>query len=83
MVFSTYKKQRIHFASLGFKPLTIAEELERLKCSRVSIYKFLKPYRATGSIGRRIGSGRPSKATAEIKQIVDDQMRLDDEMIPH
>ena len=82
MVFSTYKKQRIlHFASLGLKPPTIANELqkERLKCSRVGIYKFLKHYRETGSIGRKVGSGRPSKVTAEIKQIVEDQMRLDDE----
>ena len=75
MVFSTYKKQRIlHFASLGLKPPTIAKELEKekLKCSRVGIYKFLKHYRATGLIGRRVGSGRPSKVTAEIKQIVED-----------
>ena len=86
MVFSTYKKQRIlHFASLGLKPPTIAKELEKekLKCSRVSIYECLKHYRATGSIGRRVGSGRPSKVMAEIKQIVKEQMRLDDEMTAH
>ena len=34
-------------------------------------YKFLKKYEATGSISRRVGSGRPSKITAEIKQIVE------------
>ena len=33
----------------------------------------------TGSIGRRPGSGRPSKITEEIKQIVEEQMRKDDE----
>ena len=85
MVFSTYKKQRIlHFASLGLKPLTITKELEKdkLKCSRVGIYKFLKHYRAMGSIGRRVGLGRPSKVTAEIKQIVE-QMRLDDKTTAH
>lgn len=52
---------------------------EQLNCSRVGIYKFLRTYSATGSIGRRIGSGRPSKITGEIKQIVEQQMRLDDE----
>ena len=86
MVFSTYKKQRIlHFASLRLKPPTIAKELEKegLKCSRVGIYRFLKHYQATGSIGRKVGSGRPSKITAEIRQIVDDQMRLDDETTAH
>ena len=85
-VFSTYKKQRIlHFASLGLKPPTIAKELEKekLKCSRVSVYKFLKHYQATGSTGRRVGSGRPSKVMAEIKKIVEDQMRLDDETTAH
>ena len=86
MVFSTYRKQRIlHFASLGLKPPTIAKglEKEKLKCSRVGVYKFLKHYRATGSIGTRVGSGRPSKVTTEIKQIVEDQMRLDDETTAH
>ena len=64
------------------KPPTIANELqkENLKCSRVGIYKFLKLYRRTGSIRRKAGSGRPSKVTTEIKQIVEDQTRLDDEM---
>ena len=33
----------------------------------------------TGSIARRVGSGRPSKVTAEIKQINEEQMRRDDE----
>ena len=82
MVFSTYKKQRIlFFASQGLKPPAIAKELrkEDLNCSRIGIYKFLKKYEATGSIGRRFGSGRPSKITAEIKQIVEEQMRADDE----
>ena len=33
----------------------------------------------TGSIARQPGSGRPSKVTAEIKELVEAQMRLDDE----
>ena len=40
---------------------------------------FLKTYHATGSISRRVGSGRPSKITAEIKKLVEDQMKIDDE----
>ena len=36
-------------------------------------------YHDTLSIGRRPGSGRPSKITAEIKAIVEAQMRVDDE----
>ena len=47
--------------------------------SRSGICKFIRRYKETGSIGRRPGSGRPSKITEEIKQIVEEQMRKDDE----
>ena len=79
MVYSTYKKLRIlYLHSQGFKAPTITKMLakEKLKCSRVGVAKV---YEATGSIARRPGSGRPSKITAEIKDIVEEQMRLDDE----
>jgi transposase len=82
MVYSTYKKQRIlYLYAQGYKPPTIKKllEQEKLKCSRVGIHKFLKTYHATGSIGRRVGSGRPSKITAEIKKLVEDKMKMDDE----
>ena len=82
MVFSSYKKQRIlFFYSKGYKAPTIAKLLhnEGLPCSRVGVAKFIKKFEETGTITRRVGSGRPSKVTAEIKQIVEDQMRLDDE----
>ena len=51
-------------------PPTIKKLLgqEKLKCSRVGIHKFLKTYHAMASIGRRVGSGRPSKITAEVKR---------------
>ena len=60
---------------------TIAKLLhnEGLPCSRVGVAKFIKKFEETGTITRCVGSGRPSKVTAEIKQIVEDQMRLDDE----
>lgn len=82
MVFSSYKKQRIlFFYSKGYKAPTIAKLLhdEGLPYSRVGVAKFIKKFEETGTITRRVGSGRPSKVTAEIKQIVEDQMRLDDE----
>ena len=82
MVYSDYKKQRVlALASQGLKPPSIAKELrkEKLTCSRVGVYKFLRKYKDTGSMARRIGSGRPSKVSAEIKQIVEDQMRRDNE----
>ena len=82
MVFSTYKQQRIlvHY-SRGYKAPTIAKLLqeENLRASRVGIAKFLKKFNETGCIQRRPGSGRPSKISAEIKEIVEEQMRADDE----
>jgi transposase len=80
MVYSTYKKQRIlYLYSQGYRPPTIKEMLDKknLKCSRVGVYKFLKLYSTTLSINRRVGLGRPSKITAEIKQLVEQQMRTD------
>ena len=82
MVYSSYKRQRIlHHYFQGRNAPTIAKLLleERLKASRVGIAKFLAKYRETGSVGRKTGSGRPSKITAEVKKVVEDQMRLDDE----
>ena len=49
----------------------------------MGVYKFLRTYNATGSIGRRGGSGRPSNMTADIKEIVKQQMRSDDETTAH
>ena len=40
---------------------------------------FFIRYRETGSIGRRPGSGRPTKMTAAVKQAVEEQMQLDDD----
>ena len=82
MVYSSYKLQRILYHLLrGHKPPTISWLLHKdsLKASCVEIVKFLKKYRETGCIGQRPGSGRPSKITAEIKVIVNEQMRKDDE----
>lgn len=82
MVYSTYKLQRILFYHLqGYKAPTITRLLlqEKLKVTRVGVAKFLKKYEETGSIGRRPGSGRPTKVTAEVKAIVDQKMKQDDE----
>ena len=51
-----------------------------LQASRRGIGKFLQKYLETDTIGRRPGSGRPTKITAEIKAIVEEQMRTDDEI---
>ena len=83
MVYSTYKKQRIlHLRSQGLKAPTITKilrEEEKLQCTRVGVAMFLKRFETTGTLSRHPGSGRPSKITAEIKRIVENQMQLDDE----
>ena len=83
MVYNTYKKQRIlSLYSQGLKAPTIAKilrEEEQLRCTRVGVAKFLKKFEETGSLSRRSGSGRPTKITAEIKEIVEQQMQRDDE----
>ena len=78
-----FKKQRIlNYRSQGLKAPTIVKVLreeEQLSCTRVGVAKFLKKFEETGSLARRSGSGRPSKITGEIKEIVEQQVQHDDE----
>lgn len=69
----------LHFA--GYKSPTIAKLLweEGMQASRQGIDKFIRQYRQTGTIARKLGSGHPSKVTAEMKTLVEEQMHLDDE----
>ena len=43
------------------------------------ISKFLKKFREMGSIQRHPGCDQPSKISAEVKEIIEEQMRADDE----
>ena len=76
-------KQRIVFLSTTHKSptCTITKILhkEGIKASRRGVLKFIKRYRRSGTIHRLPGSGRISKITEEIKAIVEEQMREDDE----
>lgn len=79
MVYTDYIKQQIiYYHTLGHRAPTIETLLqeEKLKASRVGIDKFLKHYR---EMARKPGSGRPSKLTTEMKLIVEEQMRKDNE----
>ena len=81
-MYSRYKRQRIlHFARMGYKPLTICRMLreEGLIANRMGIHKFLEKHRETNNIERRPGSGRPAKMTAPVKALVEQRMRDDDE----
>ena len=78
-----YLKQRILYYHLqGYRPYTISimlQKKESLSASRQGILAFLGRYRDTGSIGRKHGSGRPSKICAVVMQLVEGQMQRDDE----
>ena len=52
---------------------------EGLEASVVGIYNFLRRYEENGHIKRMPGSGRPSKVTVEVKDIVEAKMQEDDE----
>lgn len=82
MVYSSYTKQRIvYYYRKGYRAPTICQLLqkEQISTTRVGIAKFLDKYEETGSIARAPGSGRPTKITAEVKEIVEAKMREDDE----
>ena len=88
-MYSLYKRQRIIFyhnqvyKSPAWDVRRRLLHAEGLAASRRGISKFIAKYRETGSIGRRPGSGRPSKITAEVKEIVEEQMQTDDETSAH
>ena len=69
----------------GLKAPTITQyfQAENIDCARQNVAIFIKKYSQTKSICRRSGSGRPSKITAEVKAIVEEEMRKDDETTAH
>ena len=48
-------------------------------CHNVCAFIFLYRYRRFCTIARKVGSGRPSKITDHVRQLVEQRMRLDDE----
>lgn len=81
-MYSSYKRQRIlyHYKH-GLSAPGICKRLneERLTATRQGIRKFLNKFEKTGTIARSPGSGRPSSITADVKALVEQQMRHDDE----
>ena len=82
MVYSSYEQQRIlYYYSRGIRSSTIVKILreEKMKASKKGVSKLIKKYIETGSLGRRPGSGRPTKITPAILTIVEDQIQRYDE----
>ncbi len=68
-------------ARMGYKPPTICRILreEGLIVNRMGIHKLLQKHRVTNNIERRPGSGRPTKMTAPVKALIEQQTSDDDE----
>ena len=82
MVLSTYEKQRIVFYHKeGLTPSQIlsALKVEDIYTTRQTVARFIKRFLETGSISRKEGSGRPSKITQRVLELVEHRMREDDE----
>ena len=88
MVYSTYIKRRIIklHTSDHLKPSAIRDKLlkdESISTTRQGIAKFLKRFRFRKTLLRKPGSGRWSMMTKEVRCLVKQQMRLDDETTAH
>lgn len=82
MVFDEYTKRRIiKYHREGYSPRKIAYLLKKegVKASYSGVRKFLSKFKETGSTSRRAGSGRPSKLDEAAREIIERQMRKDDE----
>ena len=82
MPYSEYTKQMVayHYRH-GLKPGDISRILqeEGIMTSRRGTAKCLAEFIKSGSVVRKLGSRRPSKATAEVRKIIEEAMRTDDE----
>ena len=82
MVLSIYEKQRILFySSNGLLPSQIVSALkvDDIHTTRQTVARFLRRFQQTQTIARKEGSGRPSKITPVVRDIVDRAMKDDNE----
>ena len=83
MVYRDYIKYRIVFlhSRRGYRAPTIAKILkeEGEYLSRRGIAKFIDRYKERGTVVRKPGTGKWAKVTEEMKTLVEEKMREDDE----
>ena len=58
--------------------ITLKLKKERIHVSRIRMWKFIKQYELHGAIKRKPGSGQPSKITAEVFRVVNQEIDEDD-----
>jgi transposase len=81
MVDEYVKRRALYHAAKGLKPSAISRALadEGLAYSQKSVWTLLRKFREIQSTTRKSGSGRPTKITARVKELVENQMQKDDE----
>ena len=69
-----------NYIAQGYKSTTIVSLLkeEGLVVTASSVCRLLKKYKERGTIARHPGSGRPTKITSEVLQMMEAQMQRDD-----
>ena len=74
-------KRAIYHAGKGLSPSAISRALadEGITYSRKSVLYLLRKLRESGSAIRKPGSGRPTKMTRRVKDLIETQMQKDDE----
>ena len=82
--YSEYTKQLVVYHHCqALKPGDISQILqeEGILASRRGIAKFLAKFIVSWSVARKRGNGRPLKARAKVRKIIEEAMRMDDKMM--
>lgn len=82
MPYSDYLKRRayaLHKKGLSVRAIVDTLEGEGFRATRPGIAKSLRRIETTGSFERQPGSGRPSRITPRVNEIIEAQMTKDDE----
>ena len=75
------KKRALYYAAKGLNPSAISRALgeEGEQYSRKSVSSLLRRVRETGSFSRKPGSGKSTKITQRVKDLIEEEMQKDDE----
>ena len=75
------KRRALYYAAKGLNPSAISRALgeEGQQYSRKSVSMLLRKVRETGSFSRKPGSGKSTKITQRVKDLIEEEMQKDDE----
>ena len=79
---SLYAQQRIvvlKSTGLGFSEIARCLQQEDIETSKQAVWRFWQSFLELGRIGRRPGSGRPSKVNGRVMALVEAYMQMNDE----